>query len=257
MENKRSVFINSVSRAIDILLYLSASESPVTITEIANSLNLYKSTVFRMLTTLEYKGFVSQDKETEKYTLGPKLYIVAASMNTTWSLIQFIKPYAQSLSKKFNETINVSVLEEAPDKTYRGVIVYQENSSRAINANTRIGSHRDCYSSSVGKCLLAFSDNINLTVYNNNMVKSAPNTITTFEDLKKEIHKVKMAGYAIDDEEGDPDLFCIGIPIIINGCTVASMSISGPIQRMKNAGLNEKIKEMLIVSKNIQNDTAH
>lgn len=96
-----------------------------------------------------------------------------------------------------------------------------------------------------GKCLLAFSDAVDLNYYMQHPLKKcAKNTITDSQALIEEIERVRHNGYAIDDEEGDDDLFCIGVPILADGTAIGAISISGPIQRMKNEDLPRKIQFM-------------
>lgn len=254
MNYKDSVIITSVSRSLDILQYLHKKKTETSLTEIASDLGLYKSTVFRMLSTLEAKGFVEQNKETGKYALGIKLFIIGASLNNHWELIKFIKPFTHQLNKTFNETVNVSILSKNADHLYQSAIIYQETSVRAVSANSGIsvGAYRDCYCCAVGKCLLAFSENVDLSAYTDASFKKATEkTISSVSMLNDDLKKIKQQGYAIDDEEGEKDLFCIGIPIISGDVAIAAMSLSGPKNRMKDDTLPKKIEYMLGLKREI------
>lgn len=241
-----AALIGSVCRALDIIQYMAHRQEEVSVSEIAKALGMYRSMVFRMLYTLRYKGFVEQNPDNEKYRLGIKLLVLGHSLDRRSHFIKFIRPFARKASEAFHETVNVSILDRNTDPVgYRGLIIYQESSQQGINANTRIGSLRECYCSSVGKCLLAFSDNIDLSWYTQTPLKKcARNTITDGQLLLQEIEKVHKEGYAIDNEEGDDDLFCIGVPILADGVAIGAISISGPIQRMKNKDLDNKIDFM-------------
>ncbi|MEE3361938.1 MAG: IclR family transcriptional regulator [Anaerovoracaceae bacterium] len=248
------VIINSVTRALDILIYIYSRNGDVAVTEISRDLGIYKSTVFRMLATLKAKKFVTQNAETEKYSLGPELFIIGSSMNNQSELVKFIKPYSERLNKEMNEAVNVSVLSVMSNGEYQSVIIHKEESYHGLNANMEIGSRNDCYCSAVGKCLIAFSDDINLEIYKGRMKKFTDNTITTFAALKKEIEKVREQGYAVDNEEREKGLFCLAVPVIINGTTEAALSISGPETRMRE-DLDEKIEFITKLRDEIKNNT--
>lgn len=237
-----SVIINSVDRALDVILYMYKKGREVSVTEISNDLGVYKSTIFRTLATLQNKRFVMQDQNTGKYSLGVEFYIIGASLNNQSGLIHLVKPYAQKLNQEFNEAVNVSVLEKIPGGSYQSVIVYKEASYHGLNANTEVGSDNDCYCAAIGKCLLAFTPDIDFSVYKEHkMQKFTDKTITTISGLKKELAKVRENGYAMDDEEREKGLLCIGAPILMNGEALAAISISGPESRMR-IDLDHKIE---------------
>jgi Transcriptional regulator len=230
-----SVIINAVDRALDVVLYLYNQGREVSITEISKDLGVYKSTVFRTLATLQNKGFVAQNPENEKYSLGEKFYIIGTSMNNRGGLVKLVRPYAQRLSAEFDEAVNVSILDKDIDGLYKSVIIYKEESYKGLNANTEVGSRNECYCAAVGKCLLAFSENIDLTIYRKHkMEKYTDTTITSVADLKNELERIRTRGYAIDNEEREKGLLCIGAPILMNGTALAAISISGPESRIRH-----------------------
>lgn len=230
-----SVIINSVDRALDVIIYLYNQNRECSVTEIASALNAYKSTVFRTLYTLENKGFVQQNQETEKYKLGPKLYLIALSVDSEKFLAKFIAPYAKEINKEFNECINVSILTNDYNGVYNSIIIHKEKSTLSLNANNALDNFTECYCSAVGKCLLAYSD-VDLSIYEEHpMVKYTDTTITDIPTLKKELADIREKGYALDNEEREIGMFCIAVPIFMNGKIVASMSISGATNRMRQS----------------------
>lgn len=224
--------IKSVERALDILLYLNQQEGPVGISQISKDLAIYKSTVFRTLQTLEARHFVEQDKESGKYGLGV-IYLFMANKLNKYDLF---KPFAVRLHQEFGEAVNVSVLDKGSE-VYRSVIVFKEDSrDNILSVSPKIGSVMDCYCSSVGKCLLAFTPDIAERQFKNyKFVKFTPNTISDVPSLLAEVRKVRERGFALDDEEQEIGLTCVGVPILDKkGVAVAAMSISGPTQRLRN-----------------------
>ncbi|MEM1485738.1 IclR family transcriptional regulator [Oscillospiraceae bacterium PP1C4] len=248
-----SVIINSVDRTLDILIYLYNEGVETSITKISEDLKIYKSTVYRTLATLQAKDFVTKNPETEKYSLGTKLFIIGTSVGERLGIQKFIRPFAKQLHDEFNETVNVSILERNPMDIYRSVIIYKEENKQILRLNSEVGSRSDCHCAAVGKCLLAFCDNINLSIYEEHtMIPYTPNTIITLEHLKEELEKVREQGYAVDDEERELGLTCLGAPIIKNKkYAVAAISLSGPTFRMKDETFDYKIQRLCETAKEI------
>ena len=119
--------INSVSRALDILLLMYNKGEELGISEISRELDLHKSTIHRTLKSLEEKGFVYKNHDTDRYWLGIKIYAMGLLIGEGMSINSLIKPYAKSLFDEFNEVINVSILDEDIDNGYKSVIIFKES----------------------------------------------------------------------------------------------------------------------------------
>ena len=86
--------IQALDRALELLIYLNKQGREVGITQIASDMGVYKSTVFRTLSTLEARGFVSRNPETEKYWLGSQLFVLGKSVENKMGIQEVIRPYA-------------------------------------------------------------------------------------------------------------------------------------------------------------------
>src|SRR3990170_4559234 len=127
---KSDYLIQSVSRALDLLEAFSAKEGALGVTELARKLKLHKNNVFRLLATLETRGYVEQDKETERYRLGAKVYEIAAVFLEHLDLRRQVRPYLESLAAKSGETTYLAVLE----RTSAGYAVDQEECEPGVVA---------------------------------------------------------------------------------------------------------------------------
>ncbi|MCI2105336.1 MAG: IclR family transcriptional regulator [Intestinimonas sp.] len=237
--------IQSVDRALELLIYLYYEGKETSITKIANDMGVYKSTVFRTLATLEARGFVSRNPETERYWLGSRLFTLGKSVENKMGLQEIIRPYAHKLYEAYHEVVNVSILERNPGAVYRSIIILKEESNHQIlTVNSPVGSSNECHCSSMGKCLLAFSDNIDLLIYQHAVFPPhTEHTITTYEALVEELHKVKRDGYALDHDEQEAGLTCIGAPILQHdGSALAAISLSGPTSRMLSGDIEERVE---------------
>ena len=216
--------IQALDRALELLIYLNKQGREVGITQIASDMGVYKSTVFRTLSTLEARGFVSRNPETEKYWLGSQLFVLGKSVENKMGIQEVIRPYARRLHQKYHEVVNVSILEHNPGDVYHSVII-----------------------------LKAFGDNIDWAPYEEReLTRYTVNTILTYEDLKEEIDKVRRRGYAMDHEEQEMGLTCIGAPILDrNKKAVAAIRLSGPTSRMNSSDLEDRIEAVCNTARDI------
>lgn len=252
---KVSEKIVAVDRALDILNLLFDEEEEVGISEISRRLDIPKSAVHRTLITLEDKHFVHKNTKTEKYWLGMKLYAMGELVKENMTLIDIIKPYAEDLHEKVKEVINVSILSEIPNEGYKSTVIFKvSDTTNVLSVNPRVGSSADAHTSSVGKCLLAFNTELHLEEVKETteLRKYTENTIDNWEELESELASVRNEGYALDNEEREIGLFCIGAPILDkNNNAIAAISISGPTDRMKRGNVEDQIKKLKETAGNI------
>lgn len=252
-----SDIIQSVDRALEIMIYLYHEGKETSITKIAADLGVYKSTVYRTLVTLENRGFARKNPETEKYWLGNRLFVLGKGVENRMGLSEIVRPYAKKLYDAYCEVVNVSILERNPDDVYRSVIILKEESNRQVlTVNPPVGSSSECYCSSVGKCLLAYSADIDLGVYETHPMRPhTDHTITTVAALRSELAKVRDRGYALDHEELEYGLTCIGAPILDQkGKAVAAISLSGPTSRMLSGDIEERIEAVKRIAREISSN---
>ena len=140
-----SDIIQSVDRALEVMIYLHHEGKETSITKIAADLGVYKSTVYRTLVTLENRGFVRKNPETEKYWLGNRLFVLGKGVENRMGLPEIVRPYARKLYDAYCEVVNVSILERNPDDVYRSVIILKEESDRQVlTVNPPVGSSSEC-----------------------------------------------------------------------------------------------------------------
>lgn len=237
--------IVAVDRALDLLLILYNNGKEMGVSEIGRELELHKSTVHRTLATLEDKGFVHQNKENGKYWLGIKLYAMGLLVGEKLSLADLLKPYTKKLFDEFKEVINVSILDTDSSDGYKSIVILKEvDNQKTLSVNPNVGSSSDVHVSSVGKSLLAFTENLDIEKLKG-VKKYTENTLTDLDDILKELDKVRQEGYAIDNEEQEIGLTCIGAPILgKDGNAIAAMSMSGPSARMRQNDFELKIKRL-------------
>ena len=222
--------VQSVDRTLTILEVLSDYNDGLGITEISSLVNLHKSTVHRLLSTLIYKGYVVQDEESSKYKITFKLFELGSKKVHKLDLLEISRPYTKMLMESVNEVVHLIIREETD-------IVYIDKveANNTISMASRIGKRNPMYCTATGKAILAYlpEEEIREVWNKSKIVKLTKKTNTDFILFKKELQEVKKNGYAIDDEENEIGVKCVGAPIFdMNGDVVAAISVTGPVTRI-------------------------
>ncbi len=248
---KKTKNIQSIERACAILEFFEPENKPKSVKEISDYLDLSKSTAYGLISTLANLGYLTQNPETLKYSLGLKLLSLASATSQSNILTKTANHHLQKLSFKFQETCLFAVEEN-------GHIVYLDKteSPSSISINTRIGTKKELFCTGVGKCYLAFLPKDNSeNIINLGLFKKTPNTIDDKEELIKELELIKKYGYAVDNEEYELGISCIAVPVFNkSGIIIASISLTGPTERIKNLNIKEAAKELKKTSLAISTD---
>ncbi len=241
--------VKSVGRALDIIDLVSAKKGGLGVTEIANQIDINKSSVYRILSTLAQYGYIEQDADTGKYKLGYKFLEVSSKLLDSIDLRMEAKPFLQELERETNEVIHLVVYDQ-------GEVVYIEKleGTETLRTHSRVGKRAPMHCTSVGKAILAHlpSTTVMDIIDRKGLPMHTENTITEKESFLKELNGIKQKGYALDLEENEYGITCIAAPIFDHlGRVVASVSISGPTMRMTEERLESLKEKMLHASKEI------
>ena len=241
--------IQSLVRAFSILeLYISTNKNEWTINEISETLDINKSTVYGLVDTLVYLVYL-QKNNNKKITLGVKFLAYQKKIPLNKLLNQTVKPYMDEISKKFSESANSAVM-------LNGNMFYLDKVSvvGSVSISNDMNGSQYLHCTGLGKCLLAFSDNSVFEYYskNNKLKKMTKNTITDMNDLKGHLDKIKLQGYAIDNEELSIGLKCYAVPVFTPyNELLCAISISGVSKRIERLDEAELIAELKKTSENI------
>lgn len=242
--DKSEYAVQAVDNALDILEYLGDVDGELSVTEISARLNLTKSNVNKLLTTLEYFGYVDINKYTGNYKLGVKTFQISQAYFNKLNLIESSMKVMTELRDKTGESVYISVL-RGTNVVYLGVV----ETLKSVRVRQRIGNVGPAYATATGKAQLAFLEDFSVDKsFGNNFVKLTPNTIDNAERLKKELEDIRQKGYAIDLEEYEEGVVCIGAPIFnFMKKVIAGLSITAPIMRLNEEKL---VKEVAPILKN-------
>lgn len=235
--------VQSVDRALSILEVLSDYSEGLGVTDISNKIGLHKSTVYRLLSTLIYKGYVVQDSISNKYRITFKLFELGNKRVESLDILSASKPYTKQLMKEVNEVVHL-VIRDGNEIVY----IDKVEADNTIRMASSIGRRSPLYCTSVGKVILAYlSDEEVEKIWNNSKIeKLTKYTITDLKDMKKELKIIRKKGYAIDNEENEIGVRCIGAPVFNrDGEVEGAISISGPTMRMTDSKLEEFSTEVI------------
>ncbi len=157
-----------------------------------------KSTTYRYVSTLEELGYLEQDDATQKYRLGIKVVDLGLASLNAMELRHIARPYMERLARESGYTINVGIL-DGTDVIY----VERVTSQTSIDLNLHVGSRLPAYCTSMGKVLLADlpEQRLHSLIDRMELVPRGPNTITTRGALSSELNRVRVAGFALNNEE--------------------------------------------------------
>ncbi|MCP3923817.1 MAG: IclR family transcriptional regulator [Desulfobacterales bacterium] len=232
--------IQSVQRALNILSFFSASRPQLGITEISKLMNLPKTTVHGLVQTLTQEGFLNQDIENKKYTLGLKIYELSTYLLSTLKINQVGMDSVQKLAQKTSLMARIGIWDKD------SILVTANSFPDAENHQFNIiGPRVPGYCSALGKIFLATYNDSDIEEYLSKTPLTAytEKTITDKSVLLEHIKEIRKTGYAREDEEYINNMSCISAPVYDNtGSTVASVSVSGLLGFLEN----DKIKELII-----------
>ncbi|MBN1992928.1 MAG: IclR family transcriptional regulator [Anaerolineae bacterium] len=221
--------IQSVQRALAILRCFTREDTELGVTHISKQLALHKSTVSRLLSTLEQEGFVEKNPVTEKYRLGLQLVTLAGIALEQIDLREVAAPYLSQLAEVTQETVNIVVLSGNECMNIDGAA-----SPRPIRYVGRIGRRTPCHCTAAGKVLLAYlPPEAQQQILPNPLTRFTDKTIIDFDVLRQALAKIYAQGYAITHEEHQTDLSAVAAPIFDHSeRVVAAVTVSGPTYRI-------------------------
>lgn len=247
-ENKFKYPIHSVENAFYLLETLVANGLELGIAELCKKISLPKGTVHRLLGTLKNLGYIEQNPQNRKYYLTVKIFKLGTAVIDKIGLVKII-PYMKEISRKFNETVNLAILDR--DEI---IYLYSMGSDNTLKLDLRIGFNQPAYCAAVGKVLLASLSEQELDGYLQRVkLKSYTSyTITSKEYLKKDLKLIREKGYSFVNEEYMVGVSCVAVPLKDNrGKVCAGLSFSVPTVRMDKEKLSLLTDSLLSVSKKI------
>ncbi|MEE4025570.1 IclR family transcriptional regulator [Gordonia sp. PKS22-38] len=219
--------VQSVDRALHVLEMIGRAGT-AGVTELAVELGVHKSTVSRIIGSLEARGFVEQVPDSRKYRIGFTVVRLAGSTTATLDLAKQGQDICNALAADTGETTNLAVLGGAD-----AINVVEAQGSSSVALQTWVGQSTPAHATSSGKALLSglTADELRATMPAR-LRAFTENTITSLSALTANLDIVRERGWAMAEEELEVGLIAVAAPIRDHtGRVVSSLSISGPRYR--------------------------
>ncbi len=227
----KSSSIQVIDRAATLLDAISLSDGPVSLKILSAETQLHPSTAFRILASLGGIGYVERDSAGH-YLLGRKLLKLAGRVRRGLDIRKEALDIMRDLRDGLGETVNLTVREGDE-------VIYVERVSarRMMRVEQVVGSRTPLHVTAVGKLMLGELGDEFLRAYaeRTGLAALTPHTITSVGALLDEVHAVSEEHCALDNEEAEEGVGCIGTLIYDNtGAVVGGLSVSAPIERRSN-----------------------
>jgi len=236
---KKEYLIQSLSNALSILELFSIEKEEYGMGEISKILGLKKRNAERLLNTLERQEYLEKNRITGNYRLGFRVFELGQRYKEQLSLMKQALPVVEELSQSSGETSYAIDL--------RGeyvVYLVAEESNRHIRVVSRLGMRFYPHTTALGKAILAFSGEgiVDRIFPDEDLPQKTPNSISSKSALEEELRKVREKRYALDMEEEEEGVICVGVPVFdYNLKVVGGISVSGPATRLSKERIETEL----------------
>ena len=236
---KDSYVIQSVTNALNLLEEFKGDRDELGVTELSKRLNLHKNNIFRLLATLEAKGYIEQNKATENYRLGVKALELGQTFIKQLGLVRQAKPFLEEIVKECNEMAYIGAIRQNSV-----VYLHVEEADQTVRVANRVGWRVPIHCTGIGKAQIAYASEEELEKLGilDNLERFTSNTTVDRVEFIKHLKEIAKRGYALDNEEYNLGVRCVGVPVRdYTGRVVGGISVCGPSFRMTDEILKAKI----------------
>jgi len=215
--------VQPILKALRLLDTIGARSHDMTLAELTQESGLPKTTVFRYLQTLSEAGYLRHNQQSDRYGIGPRLALFATSSREVAQLRRSVRPEMESLAADLNLTVNLAI----GMGTY---IVYVDivKPRNAPHMDAHIGQQHPMHSTAVGKAIMAHLPPAERNAaLDSVLAEMTARTISSPQAMRRHLQSVKQRGYALDREETETGMSCIGCPVLdATGYPIAAISLS-------------------------------
>jgi IclR family pca regulon transcriptional regulator len=236
-EIKKQDFAQTLARGLACLEVLASASSPVTVTEVANAMDVHRASARRILLTLANLGYVQEERG--HYVSAPKVLSLGRGILGKTSVWTAVMPEVVALADRFSEPCSISVLEGLDI-----VFVARDSTRRIYTSRLGVGDHLPAHCSATGKMLLASLDDdvFDERLKGVKLQRHGPESITKLSALRAAVAQIRIDGYAMAINEMEDGTLSIGVPLHERGGKiVAAMSVASHRSRMSPNDLKVKV----------------
>jgi len=232
MKIEKDYYIRVVYHALDILELFKGANAEIGPYEFLEQLRISRDRLARILKTLESAHYIERNACTGKYRLGIKSFSIGQTFIRNMELSDMARPFLETIVNKCNESANVSIIKDS-HLIYVGTV----EANHALKIAPRVGLQLPAYCTAAGKIQLAYlpDEELYRHLASLELKRYTPTTITDRGMLMNNLSKASFLGYAVDNEEYDNGVRCVGAPIRdYTDRIIGAVSISGPSTRFFN-----------------------
>jgi len=249
METKepRTNSVKSLRKAFSILEELDRC-GDLSLAEISEHLTMDKGTAYRLLGTMKEAGYVIQSKETKRYSNSLKLFAMGNRVAEASGFREVARPYIDALAEKSGETANFGL--RAGNSI---VYLVKRESKETIRAGLDIGTTVPLYCTGMGKVTLAYlpEEELSKVLSGMRFRKYTESTVSSKEELRAQLGRIRETGYCRDDKEFVEELICFAAPVFdYHGYPIGAVSVSIPAYRYEAGTADEKFSTLVMDTAN-------
>jgi len=239
---KTNYVIQSVSHALDVLEQFTGDADELGVTELSKRLKLHKNNVFRLLATLEARGYIEQNRATENYRLGVRCLRLGQRFVTQMGLLRQARPVMSQVAQASRETAFIATLSNGHVIPLDAV-----EAEQPVRMVARIGEFLPLYCTAVGKMHLAYGDDALRHGWPETLVKFTEKTIVDRQVLTQQLKKISDTGYAVDLGEHIEDVRSVAVPVRdYTRAVVGALAVAGPAYRMSQERIEKEIVPLML-----------
>ncbi|MDA4846158.1 IclR family transcriptional regulator [Hoeflea poritis] len=241
MSDSRDYRIAAVDRALSVLEVLS-EKGELGVTEMAAELGMTKSLVFRILHTLEARGYVAKNDANALYALGYRAWHLGDEAAKKRGLLLVAEPQMDALRDRFNENVNLIVRDGL-----NALVVTTRESRHSMRLYAAPGRHGPLHAGGGSMVLLAYAPpEVQDETLSGRLTHFASRTITDPEELRKKLMRIASDGFHVTRNDLDEGAFSVAAPINgPGGDVVAAISVAGPVARLDKDLQSRILKDVL------------
>lgn len=217
------------------------------LTELADELDLPKSSIHNYLSTLNERGYVV--KEGNEFYVSLRFLDLGSEARDKRDIYEIAKPNVRELAEVTGELANLMVEEHG-----EGIYIHRETGDDAVMVDKNVGHRVHLHNTALGKAILAHfpQERVSDILDRHGMPATTENTITDEATLFEELERIREEGIAYDDEERLEGLRCVAAPILDeNDEPVGAISVSGPIARFSADRFREEVPKTIKKAVNV------
>ncbi len=242
--NKTNYVIQSVAHALDVLEQFFSDADELGVTELSKRLKLHKNNVFRLLATLEARGYIEQNRATENYRLGIKCLHLGRRYIDHMGLVRQARPILTDVAHRCRESTFVAILRR------EGVVPLEaaEPNERVVRITPPLGQPLPLHCTAVGKVHLAFDPEQQLRAdLPEQLPRFTDRTIVDRSMLFEQLDSVARNGFGMENCEFYEDVSSVAVPIRdYTRSVVGSLAVAGPAYRIGIERINTEIAPLVM-----------